>query len=821
MSKKKEGSITAFLSLILLLILAIVMTTIEAARANGAKVYAKRALQAAMDSVLSEYYLPLFQEYHLFGLDGSYGTDQMDLEIVSAKLKSYMDYTFHPGKDLYDLWGNPYNYMNLYGINTKEVIVKKPVTLMDYDGEIFVNQVTAYMKYKEISEGIEKFLPVLNDLQEMKKAQAVLEEKQEAEKSLYEIDKRLLSLMRSIDGIHISEKGVKVNRDDTINILSNFVKKIQNETVTQSNVGIFNELVYHSLKSHYINPKLILNATAKDIDSLYDNAAKIEEARKHYESLLSINQSTIKDSDELSALRKAISGARDKLENYKQREKELIKSCNNRMKTLQDLVEGSLSAIISSKEVIEELIPLQKEAGLKLRTYEKFLKEYKDELNQEFYESLLDDLAYMEKYKGTGGNETGLSNQYNFMEMKSILTENESILLNVKSDTYFRISSDKESWSGLKTALNNIEKSIKHYNCNNLTFDYSTLTKPADSDSFFSGIKTMLKDGVMGLLVEDINKVSKKELSNLEIPTRIQKVKSKDEPNGFINSVSCIELSGADGFLSQIINDFENEVSGIGSAYNATEEIGKILLLQEYLMEYFNHYDEVSLSDKIRALDYELEYFIMGKSGDYDNLSGVITRILLIRTAMNLIILLSDRNSNEKARILAVSFVGFTGMPALVEVTKMIILTAWSFAESMVDIKALLQGKTFPLMKKSSDIQMNVNEIFIINKDFIKSKAEGIKDSKIASGLSYEGYLKVFLYLEKQSTKSYRAMDLIQENLKLRYEDSFYIKNCVFGFAAEADFTMKSKFINLSFIRKMSDNKDYGYKYHINLEYSY
>ena len=38
MAKEKEGSITVFLSLILLLILAVIMTTIEAARNNGARV---------------------------------------------------------------------------------------------------------------------------------------------------------------------------------------------------------------------------------------------------------------------------------------------------------------------------------------------------------------------------------------------------------------------------------------------------------------------------------------------------------------------------------------------------------------------------------------------------------------------------------------------------------------------------------------------------------------------------------------------------------------------------------------------------------------
>ena len=64
---KEEGTITVFLSLILLLILSLLFTMIEGARVNTAKVFAERALTAAMDSTLAEYYGPLWEEYHIFG----------------------------------------------------------------------------------------------------------------------------------------------------------------------------------------------------------------------------------------------------------------------------------------------------------------------------------------------------------------------------------------------------------------------------------------------------------------------------------------------------------------------------------------------------------------------------------------------------------------------------------------------------------------------------------------------------------------------------------------------------------------------------------
>ena len=211
----------------------------------------------------------------------------------------------------------------------------------------------------------------------------------------------------------------------------------------------------------------------------------------------------------------------------------------------------------------------------------------------------------------------------------------------------------------------------------------------------------------------------------------------------------------------------------------------------------------------------------MGITVDYVNLKAFLMRILLIRTAMNLFTLLSDKKSNEEASILAAGFVGFTGLPALVEITKMIVITVWAFAESLVDVKALLQGKTLPLLKKGGDIQVGLYDLFHFNKEFIKVKAEGIKDNKTLVDLNYEGYLKLFLYMESQTDKSFRAMDLIQENIQLKYEDSFYMKNCIFGFQAAADFEMGTKFINLPFIRKMLSNQEYEYMYHAAFEYSY
>ena len=60
-SKETKASITVFLSLVLFLILALLLTTIEGARVITAKTVAERSLNTAMDSVLAEFYAPLME----------------------------------------------------------------------------------------------------------------------------------------------------------------------------------------------------------------------------------------------------------------------------------------------------------------------------------------------------------------------------------------------------------------------------------------------------------------------------------------------------------------------------------------------------------------------------------------------------------------------------------------------------------------------------------------------------------------------------------------------------------------------------------------
>ena len=79
----------------------------------------------------------------------------------------------------------------LYDINIRSLELVEQTKLVDYQGKIFVNQATAYMKYKEM----EAFGAAYGQdvpIRKPKKISYLYEEKQEPEEELVKIDEGIL-----------------------------------------------------------------------------------------------------------------------------------------------------------------------------------------------------------------------------------------------------------------------------------------------------------------------------------------------------------------------------------------------------------------------------------------------------------------------------------------------------------------------------------------------------------------------------------------------------------------------------------------------------
>ena len=84
-----RGEITVFLSLILTVVLALILGTIESARIAAVRAQAERSLYLAQESVLASYNIPLKEWYHVFAVDGGETPGDINFSLAEGSLSDY------------------------------------------------------------------------------------------------------------------------------------------------------------------------------------------------------------------------------------------------------------------------------------------------------------------------------------------------------------------------------------------------------------------------------------------------------------------------------------------------------------------------------------------------------------------------------------------------------------------------------------------------------------------------------------------------------------------------------------------------------------
>ena len=295
-----------------------------------------------------------------------------------------------------------------------------------------------------------------------------------------------------------------------------------------------------------------------------------------------------------------------------------------------------------------------------------------------------------------------------------------------------------------------------------------------------------------------------------------QKKKVKENP------LEVVKDFQSEGILSLVLEDTD-QLSGKKMDLNSTVSHRELIqginsqdfqsnwydpvLVQQYYKMVFSDFLE---DQNKKGLSYEMEYLLCGKESDIENLKAVVYRLLAVREAANLVTLAADPTRQSEALTIATAIGGFTGNPAVIEVVKVGILAAWAFVESILDIRALLQGEKIPLIKSSDQWTSDIWGLSSSAGGYAKAK-------KCFSGLTYSQYLQNLLFLQKTEATAYRAMDL-QENTIRQMEGyaAFRMDQAVIGLEVEAGYEMKSMFLSNVTIGNVSLQPfsfQSGYKY--------
>lgn len=180
------------------------------------------------------------------------------------------------------------------------------------------------------------------------------------------------------------------------------------------------------------------------------------------------------------------------------------------------------------------------------------------------------------------------------------------------------------------------------------------------------------------------------------------------------------------------------------------------VLVNQYYMNYLSCYTS---SDGTRGLNYELEYLIAGKAADSENLRIVVGELLAMREASNLASLAASPSKQAEALALATTLAGFTLNPVIIEVVKWGILAAWAYAESVLDLRALLSGGKISVVKSELDWTSNVHDLPALLSGWSVAK-------NCSAGLNYSQYLSLLLMFHSGDKLAMRAMDVEEATVK-------------------------------------------------------
>lgn len=200
------------------------------------------------------------------------------------------------------------------------------------------------------------------------------------------------------------------------------------------------------------------------------------------------------------------------------------------------------------------------------------------------------------------------------------------------------------------------------------------------------------------------------------------------------------------------------------------------LIFNEYLIHKCGSYTNPK---ETGALQYQLEYILIGGDKDVENLKAVVNRLLLLRETANVVYLFSDSAKVAEAEALALAVTSAIALPELAELVKISLIFAWAYAESVYDVRMLLQGGKIPLMKNNETWHYSISGML----DFASDTSV---DTENSTGISYEEYLRVFLAIENVENKTNRAMDIMEMDVRKCPGNTYFrLDTCVDYIQAE------------------------------------
>ena len=253
----------------------------------------------------------------------------------------------------------------------------------------------------------------------------------------------------------------------------------------------------------------------------------------------------------------------------------------------------------------------------------------------------------------------------------------------------------------------------------------------------------------------------------------------------------------------------ESFSSALFSTESAANPI-QIGLLGEYSLRFFHSYhkeESAHTTPYSNAKGLEVEYLLHGKKSDYENLSAQVTSLLAFRESMNFIHIMSDPEKLEAVEEFVTSFLAITANPVVIAVFSAFVIGIWAFAQSLLDVKELLNDERVPLMHSLESWTLSLNHLL----DFL-SYLSGEEIPKENIGLSYEDYLRISLFtkgLLSQAKINDSMLYCMEKDIQTSIRDkepSFRMDKCLYYLSTDAEIFSRHSLYHKGFLEMIGVN---------------
>ena len=178
--------------------------------------------------------------------------------------------------------------------------------------------------------------------------------------------------------------------------------------------------------------------------------------------------------------------------------------------------------------------------------------------------------------------------------------------------------------------------------------------------------------------------------------------------------------------------------------------------------------------NEYHAFEYELEYILMGKSSDAENVSNVANQLVLLRLIPNVLYAFSNKEMKAETTLAAAIILIPIDCEFLIKPVSYVFLACWAYGESIFDVKQLFQGERVAFVKDEKSWNLSLNGLAEL------ALPEKQKETQI--GINYAEYMAFLLATMPDSNqKYYRMLDIMELNIQNDIPE-FEIENCIYEY---------------------------------------